>query len=147
MRNLTITRQKSLVASLAKMKVYNEDPEANELEINGVSCRKLGTLKNGETATFPIGDQAAKVFVIADKVSRGFCCDYYPITAGTENVVLTGKNKFHPGAGNAFRFDGVTDPEVLANRKKGSSKGIVILIVSALAGAAVGLLLSMSMFS
>ena len=147
MRNLTITRQKSFVASLAKMKVYIEDPEANELEISGVSCRKLGTLKNGETATFPIGDQAAKVFVIADKVSRGFCCDYYPITAGTENVVLTGKNKFHPGAGNPFRFDGVTDPEVLENRKKGNGKGIVILIVSALVGAAVGLLLSMSMFS
>ena len=147
MRNLTITRQKSFVASLAKMKVYIEDPEANELEINGVGCRKLGTLKNGETATFPIGDQAAKVFVIADKVSRGFCCDYYPITAGTENVVLTGKNKFHPGAGNPFRFDGVTDPEVLENRKKGNGKGIVILIVSALVGAVVGLLLSMSMFS
>ena len=147
MRNLTITRQKSFVASLAKMKVYIEDPEANELEINGVGCRKLGTLKNGETATFPIGDQAAKVFVIADKVSRGFCCDYYPITAGTENVVLTGKNKFHPGAGNPFRFDGVTDPEVLENRKKGNGKGIVILIVSALAGVITGLLLSMSMFS
>ena len=147
MRNLTITRQKSFVASLAKMKVYIEDPEANELEINGVGCRKLGILKNGETATFPIGDQAAKVFVIADKVSRGFCCDYYPITAGTENVVLTGKNKFHPGAGNPFRFDGVTDPEVLENRKKGNGKGIVILIVSALTGAVVGLLLSMSMFS
>ena len=147
MRNLTITRQKSFVASLAKMKVYIEDPEANELEINGVGCRKLGILKNGETATFPIGDQAAKVFVIADKVSRGFCCDYYPITAGTENVVLTGKNKFHPGAGNPFRFDGVTDPEVLENRKKGNGKGIVILIVSALVGAVVGLLLSMSMFS
>ena len=147
MRNLTITRQKSFVASLAKMKVYIEDPEANELEINGVGCRKLGTLKNGETATFPIGDQAAKVFVIADKVSRGFCCDYYPITAGTENVVLTGKNKVHPGAGNPFRFDGVTDPEVLENRKKGNGKGIVILIVSALAGVITGLLLSMSMFS
>ena len=91
MRNLTITRKKSFVGCLGKMKVYIEDPEAGELEINGVSCRKLGTLKNGETATFPISDRAAKVFVIADKVSRGFCCDYYPITAGTENVVLTGK--------------------------------------------------------
>ena len=147
MRNLTITRQKSFVASLVRMKVYIEDPQANELEINGVGCRKLGTLKNGETATFLIGDQAARVFVIADKVSRGFCCDCYPLPAGTEHVVLTGRNKFHPGAGNAFRFDGVTDPEVLANRKKGSSKGIVILIVSALAGVITGLLLSMSIFS
>ena len=147
MRNLTITRKKSFVGCLGKMKVYIEDPEAGELEINGVGCRKLGILKNGETATFPISDQAAKVFVIADKVSRGFCNDYYPLSTGTEDVVLTGKNKFHPGAGNPFRFDGVTDPEVLENRKKGNGKGIVILIVSALVGAVVGLLLSMSMFS
>ena len=104
-------------------------------------------MKNGETATFPIGDQAAKVFVIADKVSRGFCNNYYPLSIGTEDVVLTGKNKFHPGAGNPFRFDGVTDPEVLENRKKGNGKGIVILIVSALAGVITGLLLSMSIFS
>ena len=147
MRNLTIKRNKSFVGSLLKTKIYIEDPMSEDIQINGVSCRKLGTLKNGETATFPIGDQAAKVFVIADKVSRGFCCDYYPITAGTENVVLTGKNKFHPGAGNPFRFDGVTDPEVLENRKKGNGKGIVILIVSALAGVITGLLLSMSIFS
>ena len=64
-----------------------------------------------------------------------------------DGIFLTGKNKFHPGAGNPFRFDGVTDPEVLENRTKGNGKGIVILIVSALVGAAVGLLLSMSMFS
>jgi hypothetical protein len=147
MRNLTITRKKSFVGCLGKMKVYIEDPEAGELEINGVSCRKLGILKNGETATFPISDQAAKVFVIADKVSRGFCNDYYPLSAGTEDVVLTGKNKFHPGAGNPFRFDGVTDPEVLANRKKSNGKGILILIASILVGLVLGSFLGKSLAS
>ena len=51
MRNLTIKRTKSYVACLAKMKVYIEDRVSGDLVINGVSCRKLGTLKNGEEAT------------------------------------------------------------------------------------------------
>ncbi len=140
MRNLTITRTKSFVACLGKLKVYIEDPDSGELTINGVSCRKLGNLKNGETATFPIGNQAAKVFVIADKVSRNYSNDYYPIPAGTEDITISGKNHFHPGAGNPFRFDGVTDPEVLANRKKGGRKGILVLVAAVIIGFLVGFL-------
>lgn len=138
MRNLSITRIKSFVASLGKMKVYIEDPDQSELVINGVPCRKLGILKNGETATFPIGEQAARVFVIADKASRNFSNDCYPVPAGTEDVVLSGKNHFHPGAGNPFRFEGVTDPALLASRKKGSRKGILILILALILGFAIG---------
>lgn len=147
MRNLTITRKKSFVGCLGKMKVYIEDPNTGELLINDVPCRKLGTLKNGETATFPISEQAARVYVIADKVSRGFCNDYYPLSAGMEDVVLTGKNKFHPGAGNPFRFDGVTDPEVLANRKKGNGKGVAVLAASIILGLSLGIFMSRSLFS
>ena len=141
MRYLTITRKKSFVGCLGKMKVYIEDPYSNELTINGFPCRKLGTLKNGETATFPISDQAARVFVIADTLSKGYCSDCYPLPAGTENVAISGKNTFNPGAGNPFRFDGVTDPEILANRKKGSGKGILFLIICCIIGAIVGSLL------
>lgn len=139
MRNLTITRAKSFVACLGKMKVYIEDPEANELLINGVPCRKLGDLKNGATVTFPITEQAARVYVIADKVSCNYSNDFYPLEAGTEDVTLSGKNHFNPGAGNPFRFDGNTSPEVLANRKKGSRKGILVLIVAVVIGLFVGL--------
>lgn len=139
MRNLTITRTKSFVASLGKMKVYIEDPDASEILINGVPCRKLGDLKNGETQTFPISEQAAKVFVIADSMSRNYSNDYYPLSAGSEDVTVTGKNRYNPGAGNPFRFDGVTDPEVLANRKKGGKKGNLILIFSVILGLLIGL--------
>lgn len=139
MRNLTITRVKSFVACLGKMKVYIEDPDAGELTINGVPCRKLGDLKNGETATFPISEQAAKVFVIADKLSRNYSNDYYPLSAGAEDVTISGKNAFHPGAGNPFRFYGVTDPEVLARRKKGGRKGLLLLIVAFILGIFIGL--------
>lgn len=138
MRNLTITRTKSFVGCLGKMKVYIEDPMNGDTVISGVNCRKLGDLKNGETITFPIGEEAARVYVIADQMSKNYSNDYYPLEAGTEDVVLTGKNHFNPGAGNPFRFDGVTDETVLANRKKGGRMGIVILILAAIFGAIMG---------
>lgn len=139
MRNLTIRRNKSFVASLGKMKVYIEDADAGEILIDGVPCRKLGDLKNGEEQTFLITEQAARVYVIADKLSRNYSNDYYPIPAGWDPVFLSGKNCYNPGAGNPFRFDGVTDPTVLANRKKGSKKGIVILIVALILGFVLGI--------
>ena len=138
MRNLTITRTKSFGACLGKMKVYIEDPMGGDTVISGVNCRKLGDLKNGETVTIPIGEEAARVYVIADQMSKNYSNDYYPLEAGTEDVVLTGKNHFNPGAGNPFRFDGVTDETVLANRKKGGRMGIVILILAAIFGAIMG---------
>jgi len=138
MRNLSITRTKCFVACLGKMKVYIEDPDLGDTVISGVSCRKLGDLKNGETATFPIGEEAARVFVIADQMSRNYSNDCYPLEAGTQDVVLTGKNHFNPGAGNPFRFDGVSDEAILSARKKGSRKGILVLIIAAIVGFAIG---------
>ena len=52
MRNLTIKRTKSFVASLVKMKIYIEDPTSDEIVINNVRCRKIGDLKNGEEKPF-----------------------------------------------------------------------------------------------
>lgn len=139
MRNLTITRTKSFVGCLGKMKVYIEDPMGGDTVISGVNCRKLGTLKNGETVTFPIGCEAARVYVIADQISRNYSNDCYPLEAGTEDVTLTGKNHFNPGAGNPFRFDGVTDRAVLASRKKGSLLGIAIIVIAAIVGFCIGM--------
>lgn len=138
MRNLTIKRAKRFVGCLGTMKVYIEDPQADDMIINGVACRMLGSLKNGQEQTFYVSEAAAKVFVIAGKLSKGFCNEYYPLQEGTEDIVLTGKNCFNPAAGNAFRFDGVTDPAVLENRKKTTNKGIIVLIASAIVGALVG---------
>lgn len=138
MRNLTIKRAKRFVGCLGTMKVYIEDPQANDMTINGVTCRMLGTLKNGETKTFSVSEAAVKVFVIAGKLSKGFCNEYYPLPESTEDILLTGKNCFNPAAGNAFRFDGVVDPAVLANRKKTTRKGMIVLIAAAIVGAVVG---------
>jgi hypothetical protein len=52
--------------------------------------------------------------------------------------VLTGKCKFNPGVGNAFRFDNNDTPEAQNNRKKGAAIGWVVLAVAAVVGFAIG---------
>ncbi|MBQ4509514.1 MAG: hypothetical protein II984_02215 [Clostridia bacterium] len=142
MRNLTIKRNKAGAGCAGKLKVYIEDHNAGEIEINGVPCRKIGTLKNGEEKTFSIDENEQKVFVIFDTMSKNYCNDYYKVPAGSEDVSLSGKCKFNPAAGNAFRFDGVTDEEVLQNRKSGNSKGVVVLIVAIIVGFVIGFLMT-----
>ena len=147
MRNLTIKREKSFVGSLAKMKVYIEDPTSNEMRINDVPCRKIGDLKNGETKTFQIDEQTLKVYVIVDKLSKNYCNEFYQLPAGQEDVFLSGKNKFNPANGNAFRFDNNENEENIANRKRGARKGLLILIVAAIVGAVVGYSITSGLFS
>lgn len=147
MRNLTIKREKCFVGCLAKMKVYIEDEFANDIVINGISCRKLGSLKNNEEKTFQIEEREAKVFVIADKISKDYCNEYYQLSGGQEDIFLSGKNKFNPANGNAFRFDNNESDEIIANRKKGMGKGLLILIVAIIVGAVVGYSITSILFS
>ena len=138
MRRLTIRREKRFVGCLGTMKVYIEDPTANDMTINGCNCRKLGTLKNGQKKSFHISEDAARIFVIADKLSKDFCNEYYSLPAGQDDIELTGRNCFNPANGNAFRFDGVTDPAVLENRKRSTDKGVLILVIALVASIMVG---------
>ncbi|MBE6631925.1 MAG: hypothetical protein E7623_04410 [Ruminococcaceae bacterium] len=147
MRNLTIKREKSFVGSLAKMKVYIEDPTSNEICINDISCRKIGDLKNGEEKTFQIDEQEAKIYVIADKLSKNYCNEFYQLPAGQEDVFLSGKNKFNPANGNAFRFDNNESEETIASRKRGARKGLLILIVAPIVGAVIGYSITSNLFS
>ena len=139
MRNLTIQRHKTAVASMVKMRIYIEDPESNELKINGVACRKIGELKNGEAKTFSIPSTPVKVYAIADKASKDFCNDYYPIPAGNEDVYISGKNHYKPFSGNPFLFDGNTDPDALANRKATKGKNRWVMIAAVIIGLVIGL--------
>ena len=138
MRTLTIKRTKCFVGALGKFKVYREDPEANELVINNVPCRKLGELKNGEEQQFSIGDNEARVYVIAGRLSKNYCSEYFKLPAGTEDIFLSGQSRFNLATGNAFRFDGQTDPDVLAYRKKSARRGTVVLVVAAIVGLMIG---------
>ena len=134
MRNLTIKRTKSFVASLVKMKIYIEDPISNEIVINNVRCRKIGDLKNGEEKTFQIDECSAKVFVIADKLSKNYCNEFYILPEGQEDIYLSGKYKINQANGNAFRFENNINEAVSDNRKRGTRKGLVVFLASFLAG-------------
>lgn len=137
MRNLTIKRTKSFVGCLAKMKVYIEDNSSSEI-INNTFCRKIGELKNGEEKTFEIDNESQKVYVIADKLSKNYCFEFYEIPEGEDDIYLTGKNKYNPIVGNPFRFDNNDNPEVIKNRKKNNKKGLVILLAAMVVGFLVG---------
>lgn len=138
MRKLTLTREKSFVGSMGKLNVYIEDP-AGELPIGGVNCRKLGQLRNGQTGEFEIGDGAARVYVVADRLSTDICCDFYKVPAGNQDVALSGKCKFNPARGNAFLFNGnEANAEAAAVRKSGTKKGWMALAFAVLGGMIIG---------
>lgn len=141
MRKLTITRRKTFVASMAKMKVYIEDHSASEITINDIPCRKLGDLKNGEEKTFEISEDAAKIFVIADSLSKDYCNDVYELPEGNEDVALTGRNQYNPINGNAFRFDNNTSQLAQATRKRGMKKGVVVQIIAIVVGIILGIVI------
>lgn len=140
MRNLTIKREKSFVGCAVKLKVYVEDAVSGEITINNTPCRKLGTIKNGKEETFQIDNNEVKVFVIADKLTKDYCNDFYTVPAGDEDVSISGKNHFNPSNGNAFLFNGVSDREVLDKRKTNKRKGIIVFVACIILGVIIGLL-------
>lgn len=139
MRNLTIKREKSFVGCLVKANVYVHDELTGDTKINGDKCYKLGSLKNGEEKTFTIGDDETKIYVVADKLSMKLTNEVCYIPAGFENVYLMGECKYNPIGGNNFRFHGMTDPRVLANRKKSNKKFGVYFAICVIVGIAFGI--------
>lgn len=139
MRRLWITRRKAAAACLAKMKVYIEDPENGDTTINSFPCRKLGELKNGQKRSFEIGTKAARVFVVADSLSRNLYNEFADIPAGEEDVVLSGKNVLKPFSGNPFRFDGAVSDAVRENRDRVSRRGAISTIAAIVSGVAIGI--------
>jgi hypothetical protein len=80
-------------------------------------------------------------------LSKNYCNEFYQLPAGQEDVFLSGKNKFNPANGNAFRFDNNESEENIANRKRGTRKGLLVLIVAAIVGAVVGYSITSNLFS
>lgn len=140
MRYLTIERKKSFVGCAGVFKVYVEDPEMEEQRINGVPCRKLGTLKNGETARFAIGENAAALFVVSGKLSRNFSSDMIRLPAGSDDLTYTGQSRFSLLTGNAFRFDNIFDEATLKFRNAGRRRGTIVLTASIVVGLIVGII-------
>lgn len=147
MRELTLTRQKAFAACLAKYKVYIQDDLNGDTVINGVNCRLLGKIKNGETAHFQIDEWESRLFVVAGgKRAREYCNDSVLIPAGSDPVSYSGRGDYAPQLGNPFRFDGNPDAFAEANRKKKSGKRWVIfvsiIVISMIVGVIMGLIRS-----
>lgn len=136
MRYLTIQRKRNIVGCVRALKVYIEDPQADDLEINGVRCRLLGALTNGKKTDFRVSEAAARVFVIDDE-AKADGCDGYPLPAGPESVTISGRCVLCRGKGKAFRFDGL-DPEGDRKRRRNMllTAGIAALVVVAVCVAA-----------
>ena len=145
MRQLTIRRRKVFNAFAAKAKVYIEDPYHPEITIAGTPCRKLGDMKNGGELSASIGDEAVRLFIIADKLSKSYSGDYYQIPEGSDDIVLTGQYQVTPG-GNMFRFDDNDSPGIQTHRKKRTVIATVILIAALIIGLCTGRLISGRLF-
>lgn len=125
MRNLTVTRHASAVGALRSVKIYIEDRAVPEILICGVPCRKLGAVKNGKSATFKIPEKEAKVFAIAYKSSRNYSNGCCVISAGEEDVSLSGKCRADLLTADAFRFDQGQDATMEKARKRAWVRAIL----------------------
>lgn len=145
MRKLTIIRHRAWAGRIIPVKIYVEDA-TGKTKINGVNCRKLGSVKNGKEATFEIPTDAVKIFAIEFLLEKNLCCDFYELEAGEEDVVLHGAVDFDPLAGNPFRFhsnNSVSANEMRAkNRKKCTLLYAIISIVAFSVGIVCGLMSS-----
>ena len=148
MRKLTIKRGRSFAASLIKLKVYIEEPSISDrvftdekisnswnyfnytpkyLRINGINCRFLGTLKNGEKKEFTIGENPMRLFIIASAFDKETFHSSFDICGGKDDVFLSGKNTASPINGNPFVFDGEQMPRIPKPLKQ---KYISVIIIS-----------------
>lgn len=80
-----------------------------------------------------IGDENLRIFVIGDKLSKNYCCDFYEVPAGTENIFISGSCKYNHLSGNSFRFDGIPTEEMKYHRRKSMKKGIAVFAISFIA--------------
>jgi len=137
MRTVTIQRSKSFIGCLVSSKVYIEDPTSS-FKIDKVPCRLLGKVKNGKSETFTIEEDARRLFVIADKITRNFCFDVVTLPAGSEPLFLSGRHRFSLFTSNAFRFDNVTATDTLDRRAAGFQRGAIVFTVAFVIGMIIG---------
>lgn len=110
MRNLTIYRKSAMAGKLAKMNVFVEDPNSNELVLLDRHYKKLGDLKNGEAKTFQVTEDAAKVIVVSEREGRNARWGFYMLDQGNEDVALSGKTTLEKGGQFVFEFDTESGP-------------------------------------
>ena len=138
MRELTVTRRKSMAGRGGIVRLYMEDPVSGPIAVDGVRCKKLGTLACGEQRAFPIEEGEVRLMTVFDRARKRYRTDFYRVPAGERDVAVSGKNRFNPITGHTFRFDGVRDADILQKRRRERRLGILLLCAVLLLLAAVG---------
>lgn len=87
MRNLTIKRAESDLGGHAVLMLYIEDPASEEHTVNGIACRRLGEVKNGEEKSFQIGENSLKLLATVDGSDDGHGISFQ-LPEGKKDVAL-----------------------------------------------------------
>jgi len=102
MREVTLIRKKTFVASLGKVMVYIQSSQVYDLFLEGVRCKRVGLLKNGQLINFEIPDSETILFVVFDQLLPERFHSKYIIPSGKQNIILYTKPKLKPREGNPF---------------------------------------------
>ncbi len=102
MRKLTMIRKKTFVASLMSAYLFVEVQGQGEMELRGVQCAQVATIKNGQSATVSIPETAVRIFIVFDKIMPKTFNTVYDLGTGAEDVTLYTKAKYNPFKGNPF---------------------------------------------
>jgi len=104
-RKITLTRKKSIIASIMKVYIYVQSGEPYDIELDGIPLRLVDPpLKNGKTITFEVPTFELYLYVIFDKRRpKGYNTNFL-LPAGEEDIQLYTKPQYNPFAGNPFRI-------------------------------------------
>lgn len=101
MRTLTVKRKFGIVECATRVFLYVQCPKSKTSEkINGITCRKVGRLKNGKSLTVGIPDGEQIVFF-----KTAYWCTPYKIYAAQGDVRLRLTPHYNPADGNRFTID------------------------------------------
>lgn len=105
MRNVIIRRYSGFSGRDNDLIVYATDPDG-DITISGKPCRILGSLSDGQTAAFAIGENEVTLYLAEQDPQQLQGWEFCTIPPGNSDVFLSGKRRFSPKYGHPFHFDG-----------------------------------------
>jgi hypothetical protein len=138
MRKLTIVRSKKFVGCASRTQIYMEDPLSGGVKIKGVSCKKVGDIKNGGSLAFDIPNDQVKIFALTGFFGKKCFNELYLVPEGEEDVTLRGMYTSDPLNGNPFVFLNNTSREAIQNRVENSKFARLYVIVGGILGCGIG---------
>lgn len=130
MRRLWIERRKASAAAMTAMNVYIEDPDQGDTEINGILCRKLGAVKNGQKKRFSVDEDARKIFVVRKPGQKEY--PFVQLPEGRDDVFITGAVRKTPSLGKVFWAEGMEEVSVEKDPRRGKRLAALVLAAAIL---------------